>query len=143
MTVAHILAIKGREVVTAPQESTIADIAAVLAVRGIGAAVVTDAARRVLGIISERDVVRAIASGGAAAMAHPASDYMTRKVTLGFDEMTVTEAMAHMTSGRFRHLPVVNDGALAGIVSIGDIVKHRLAEIETESRAMREYIATG
>ena len=143
MTVAHILAIKGREVVTAPQESTIADIAAVLAVRGIGAAVVTDAARQVLGIISERDVVRAIASGGAAAMAHLASDYMTRKVTLGFDEMTVTEAMAHMTSGRFRHLPVVNDGALAGIVSIGDIVKHRLAEIETESRAMREYIATG
>lgn len=142
MTVAHILAIKGRDVVTAAPDSTIADIAKVLAARGIGAAIITGAERQVLGIISERDIVRAIAAGGAAALGHDIGRYMTIKVTLGSDDMTVTQAMAHMTAGRFRHLPVVNNGALAGLVSIGDIVKHRLAEIESESRAMRDYIAT-
>ena len=142
MTVAHILATKGRDVVTASPDSTIAEIARVLASRGIGAAIITNAERQVLGIVSERDIVRAVASGGAAALGHDTGRYMTTKVILGSDDMTVTQAMAHMTAGRFRHLPIVNNGALSGLVSIGDIVKHRLAQIEGESQAMREYIAT-
>jgi CBS domain-containing protein len=142
MTVAHILAIKGRDVVTAAPDSTVADIAKVLASRGIGAAIITGAERQVLGIISERDIVRAVASGGTLALSDIASRHMTTKLVLGSDEMTVTQAMAHMTAGRFRHLPIVNNGALAGLVSIGDIVKHRLAQIESESNALRDYIAT-
>ena len=142
MNIAHILAGKGRDVVTAPPESSVSDIARTLAEHGIGAVVVTDAARRVLGIVSERDIVRAVAAGGAAALHHTIARYMTTKVTLAFDAMTVTQAMEQMTNGRFRHLPVAQDGALTGLVSIGDIVKHRLAEIEHESNAMREYIAS-
>lgn len=142
MIVADILASKGHDVVTARPDSTLAHIANTLVERGIGAIIVTDAARKVLGIISERDIVRAIAKGGAAALGDVVHSHMTAHVTLAFPAMTVTQAMELMTHGRFRHLPVVVDGTLAGLVSIGDIVKHRLAEIEGESRAMRDYIGS-
>ena len=142
MTVAHILASKGHDVVTAPPETALSEIAATLAGRGIGAIVIINDAREVLGIISERDVVRAIASGGGGALADTAGQHMTERVTQAMGAMTVTQAMEHMTRGRFRHLPVVENGALAGLVSIGDIVKHRLAQIEGESRALRDYIGS-
>ena len=142
MTVAHILATKGRDVVTAPPESSIAEIARMLAEHGIGAVVITGHAREVLGIVSERDIVRALAGSGAAALSENVDRHMTRRVTLGTDSMTVTQAMEHMTHGRFRHLPIAEDGRLIGLVSIGDIVKHRLAQIESESQSLREYIAS-
>lgn len=142
MTVAHILASKGHDVVTASPDSSLAEIAATLAGRGIGAIVVTGSAREVLGIISERDIVRAVASGGGACLTEPAHRHMTEQVTLAFAAMTVTQAMEHMTSGRFRHLPVVENGVLSGLVSIGDIVKYRLAQIESESEALRNYIGS-
>lgn len=142
MTVAHILASKGRDVVTARSDSTITDIARTLAEHGIGAVVITGEARNVLGIVSERDIVRAVATTGAAALQERVDRHMTTRVTLGSESMTVTQAMEHMTHGRFRHLPIAEEGRLIGLVSIGDIVKHRLAQIESESQAMREYIAT-
>jgi CBS domain-containing protein len=141
-TVAHILAVKGQDVVTASQESTLSEIVRTLAERGIGAVVVTGPTRNVLGIVSERDIVRAIARGGREALNDKVARHMTVKVKFAHGITTVTEAMEHMTRGRFRHLPVVEDGALCGLVSIGDIVKHRLAEIESESQALRDYIAT-
>ena len=142
MTVGHILAAKGRNVVTAQPHSTLAETARILVERGIGAVIVTGPAREVLGILSERDIVRAIAADGGAALNHAISRHMTAKVTVGHADMSVTQAMESMTQGRFRHLPIVEGGALEGLVSIGDIVKHRLAEIEDESRALRDYITT-
>lgn len=142
MTVAHILAAKGRNVVTVLPHSTLGETAKILVERGIGAVIVTGAAREVLGILSERDIVKAIAAAGGAALEHAVASHMTVKVTFGHADMSVTQAMESMTQGRFRHLPIVEGGALEGLVSIGDIVKHRLAEIEDESRALRDYIAT-
>lgn len=95
---------------------------------------------RVEGIFSERDFVRAVARHGAAALAAPVADFMTRKVVTCALDDTVPDLMHRMTEGKFRHMPVVEDGRLAGIVSIGDVVKHRIAEAEAEALAMREYI---
>jgi CBS domain-containing protein len=142
MTVALILGGKGREVVTTQPHRTLSEVAAVLAEKGIGAIVVSDASRAVLGILSERDIVRAIARGGAAALGEPVSRHMTAKVTTATEDMSVNDVMELMTHGRFRHVPVVTDGKLIGLVSIGDVVKHHINEIETEHRALREYIAT-
>lgn len=143
MTVAAILKEKGRQVVTVNPGDPLADVCAVLADKGIGAVVVTDRSGSVKGIVSERDVVRAIARDGAAALAKPVSAIMTREVTSCTEEDTTAMLMSKMTEGRFRHLPVVREGRLVGIVSIGDAVKRRIAEAEFEARAMREYIATG
>ena len=142
MNVAQILSVKGRDVVTAQPDRTLAEALHTLAGKGIGAIVITGADGGVLGILSERDIVRAFAKDGAAAFEHPVSRHMTAKVVTTHDEATIDDVMAKMTSGRFRHIPVVQHGALAGLISIGDVVKHRLAEIETEHRALREYIAT-
>jgi CBS domain-containing protein len=95
-----------------------------------------------LGILSERDIVRAIGQKGALALNDAVSQHMTAKVITTADEETVYETLEKMNAGRFRHLPVVNNGRLAGIVSIGDVVKYRLNEMEHEHIAMREYIAT-
>ena len=142
MHVAQILSVKGRDVVTAQPHQTLAEMLHVLASKGIGAIVITGADGSVLGILSERDIVRAFARDGASAFDHPVSRHMTVKVVTIHEDASIDDVMEKMTSGRFRHVPVVKHGELAGLISIGDVVKHRLAEIETESRALRDYIAT-
>ncbi len=141
MNVRHILEQKGQEVVTISVRHTLAEATRLLAERRIGAVVVAGPAGEVLGILSERDIVRALARGAEALQA-PVADHMTEKVITCTPETAVPDLMEEMTRGRFRHLPVVVGGRLVGIVSIGDVVKHRLAEIEAETNAMREYIAT-
>ena len=143
MTVAAILDEKGRDVVTARPGDTLADICAILAEKRIGAVVVTDKSGSVKGIVSERDVVRAVARDGAPVLSKPISSVMTRKVVACAEDDTNAVLMAKMTDGKFRHLPVVRADKLVGIISIGDVVKHRIAEAEFEARAMREYISTG
>jgi CBS domain-containing protein len=142
MTVARILATKGREVATTQPHRTLSEVANMLSDKGIGAIVVTGADGRLLGIISERDIVRAIARQGAAALDHAASRYMTAKVVTTDERATLDSLMEIMTGGRFRHVPVVENDRLVGLVSIGDVVKHHIADIETEQRALKEYIAT-
>jgi CBS domain-containing protein len=141
MTVASILRIKGRDIVTLPPHRTISEAARTLSDRRIGAIVIAGSDGSIAGILSERDVVRALAADGAQALDHPVSRHMTVKVETARESDTVHEIMERMTAGKFRHIPVVEGGALAGIVSIGDVVKHRLAEMEAEARAMRDYIS--
>ncbi|HLH11033.1 MAG TPA: CBS domain-containing protein [Methylovirgula sp.] len=142
MTVARILATKGREVQTAQPHRTLREVAEILAARGIGAVVVADIQGSVLGILSERDIVRAVAHRGAKALDDAASMHMTTQVITASEEETVLAMAEKMTAGRFRHMPVVKEGRLAGIVSIGDVMKFRLAEMEHEHSAMRDYIAS-
>jgi CBS domain-containing protein len=142
MTVGIILAAKGREVVTIDPGASLAEAVGLLAEKRIGAALILGADRRIVGIISERDIVRALAEGGTAALDQPVSRTMTRKVETCNESETVSSIMERMTAGKFRHMPVVDQGRLVGVVSIGDIVKHRLQEMERESVAMRDYIQT-
>lgn len=143
MNVATILKAKGRSVTTVRPDQTLQDVVTKLAARKIGAVVVVGENGAVEGIISERDLIRAIAEGGALALEFPVSRFMTRDVITCQESNHVDEMMEMMTSGRFRHLPVVEDGALVGIVSIGDVVKNHVAEVEMEVSAMRSYLATG
>jgi CBS domain-containing protein len=143
MNVAAILKGKGRAVVTAAPSVLLGEIARMLADRKIGAIVVVEDAGRIEGIISERDIIARIAAFGAACLAEPVSAAMTRTVVTCEEDDTLDELMARMTSGRFRHLPVTDRGALVGIVSIGDIVKHHIAEVEMEASALRGYIVAG
>ena len=142
MTVARILAVKGRDVVTTQPHRTLQETAGLLASRNIGAVVVTGADDSVLGIISERDIVRAVAERGVAALEDAVSRHMTSDVFTATIGASINDIMERMTRSRFRHVPVVENERLAGLVSIGDLVKHRIAEIETEHRALRDYIAT-
>ncbi|MBX3507980.1 CBS domain-containing protein [Parvibaculum sp.] len=142
MNVATILKAKGSDVATVNPALTLAEAARLLTERGIGAVVVMEG-RRVIGILSERDIVKAVARGGAEALKAPVRDVMTARVVTCSLNDSVDELMDAMTEGRFRHLPVVEDGELAGIVSIGDVVKHRIAETVMETEALRLYIATG
>ncbi len=140
MTVSTILAAKGREVVTSQPHRTLHEAAKVLAERRIGALLVTDADGSLKGILSERDIVRAVATSGGEALKDPVSKHMTAKVVTCSEDDLITLVMEEMTRGRFRHLPVVKDGKLAGMISIGDVVKQRIAETEAESRSLRDYI---
>jgi len=142
MTVRTILAGKGREVVTIEPAATLNAAVRLLSENRIGALLVLGAERRIIGILSERDIVRALAERGAAVLDEPVSQLMTRKVSTCNETETVTVIMERMTHGKFRHVPVVDQGRLVGIVSIGDVVKHRLHEMERESAAMRDYILT-
>jgi CBS domain-containing protein len=142
MNVEHILSDKGRQVVTVPPHMSLMDAARTLSEKRIGALVVGDAGDPVLGILSERDIVRAIAASGPAALDETVSRHMTGKVVTCTSRSVINDLMETMTTGKFRHVPVVENGQLTGIVSIGDIVKFRVAEIESESQALREYIAT-
>jgi CBS domain-containing protein len=142
MTVRTILADKGREVVTIEPGASLADAAMLLAEKRIGSALILGADLRLVGIISERDIVRALAARGAAALDQPVSQTMTRKVETCNESEPISNIMGRMTEGKFRHVPVVDQGRLVGIVSIGDVVKHRLQEMERESAAMRDYILT-
>jgi CBS domain-containing protein len=142
MTVALILATKGHDVTTIQPHRTLQEVAALLADKGIGAAIVSDGSGEVLGIVSERDIVRAIGRHGDAVLNDAVSRHMTTKVNSTDPNDPIDHVMEMMTSGRFRHMPVMDKGRLVGVVSIGDVVKHRLESIESEHRAMRDYIAT-
>jgi len=142
MTVAQILAGKGFDVVTAQPHRTLGELTEILTQRDIGAIIVADAGGKVLGILSERDIVRAIGRKGQSALNDAASMHMTTKVVTTTEDETVHATMEKMNQGRFRHLPVMKNGELNGILSIGDVIKFRLAEMEHEHSAMREYIAT-
>ncbi len=143
MTVSVILSIKGHSVVTVDPGDTIESVAQLLSEKKIGALIASSGGGKVDGIISERDLVRAIARNGGAALLRPVTDFMTRDVVTCNAEESIADLMEKMTIGKFRHLPVVKDGILDGIISIGDVVKQRIAETEFEANAMREYIATG
>ena len=140
MTVKTILSLKGGDVATIAPTASLATAAEVLAERRIGALVVTDSADRVAGMLSERDIVRALAERGAAALDERLDRAMTRSVVTCTEAMTVSEIMKRMTDGKFRHVPVVKRGRLVGIVSIGDVVKYRLTAMQHESQSMREYV---
>ena len=141
-TVARILDEKGRDVFTTQPHRTLKEVIELLAEKGVGAVVVSDASLSVLGIVSERDVVRVLARHGASALDDPVSRYMTSKVVTTTRDDTIDHVRETMTAGRFRHLPVMEGGRLIGIISIGDVVKHRLQEMERDSAAMRDYILT-
>jgi len=141
MNVSAILKYKGRDVETLTPVATVMQATAALAKRKIGAIVVVDERRKVQGIISERDIIRVLAQSGPQILTTPVSSVMTHNVITCGEHDTLDQLMSAMTTGRFRHLPVTKDGALAGIVSIGDVVKYHLSEIEMEAHAMKEYIA--
>ena len=140
MNVTAILRQKGRAVTTAHPDTTLLEVANKLAAKRIGAIVVVGAGGEICGIVSERDVIRALATSGASCLTESVAQTMTKQVVTCLETDTLDELMAMMTARRFRHLPVVTDGALVGIVSIGDVVKHHVAEVEMEATAMRDYI---
>jgi CBS domain-containing protein len=140
MTVKAIMCQKGSDVVTIEPTVALASAVKTLAERRIGAVVITGADKQVVGILSERDIVRAIAERGPKALDEAVGQVMTRKVVTCTESETVGHLMERMTAGKFRHIPVVERGRLAGIISIGDVVKYRLGEMEHESNALREYI---
>lgn len=140
MNVRSILEAKGRSVATISPDATLADASHMLAQKKIGAIVVTGTGMAVAGILSERDIVRAMSERGAAALDRTVGDTMTRTVVTCTEADTIGNLMERMTAGKFRHLPVVEDGRLVGIMSIGDVVKWRLAEMESETSALKDYI---
>lgn len=142
MSVAQILSSKGRAVHTALASDSLEAIAKTLADKRIGSVVITDAKGAIAGIVSERDIVRAIARNGAGALELPANSVMTSEVRTCGPGDSEAELMAVMTAHRIRHLPVVEGGRLAGMISIGDVVKFRIEAIEREAEDMKSYIAT-
>lgn len=142
MSVTHILESKGSGVVTTAPHRTMGEVVAVLADKRIGAVVVVSGDGGVLGILSERDVIRALAASGQSMLHDAVSKHMTEKVVTAGPDMTIEDAMGRMTLGRFRHLPVVDGQKLVGMISIGDVVKHRLQDIEREKQSMLDYIGT-
>ena len=142
MTVQTILSQKGRDVATIAPTAKVADAIKMLCERKIGALVITGAGDRITGIVSERDIVRTFGAHGAAALDMPLTDVMTRKVVTCEPNDKMSEIMELMTTGKFRHLPVLENERMVGIVSIGDVVKMRLAQLEHEQDALRDYIQT-
>jgi CBS domain-containing protein len=136
------LSSKGRDVTTIEPTATLEAAITLLAQRRIGALVVLGPERRVIGILSERDIVRALAEQGPSVLTAPIAQVMTRKVSICSESDTVSDIMEQMTARRFRHVPVIDHERLIGIISIGDVVKHRLGEMERESEALRDYIQT-
>lgn len=141
MHVSDILQAKGREVATIDQGETVAAAIALLAERRIGAVVVTGPRPPFAGIFSERDAIWAIAASGGDALDLPVGKHMTDEVTVCQESTDLLQVLATMTARRFRHIPVVEDGQLVGIVSIGDVVKARLDELETEKRELLDYVS--
>lgn len=142
MTVKAILEHKGHDVFTLGPNERLAEAIRILADHRIGALVITNGDRKIVGILSERDIVRVVAKDGAAALDKPVRDAMTPKVKICNENHTVNEIMEIMTQGRFRHLPVEKAGQLDGIISIGDVVKRRIEDVEREADEIRAYIAT-
>ncbi len=141
--VKRILEEKGNSVVTIPPLASVLDAADVLNQHGIGALVVCEGPDELKGIISERDIVQGVARNGTDSLTAPVTSLMTHDVVVCHPDDWITDIMATMTDRRIRHLPVVDNGALKGLISIGDIVKQRIGEIEQEADAMRAYIAAG
>src|SRR5512139_1856026 len=150
MNVKAILAAKARnkarnlggDIVSIGPTDDLAAAAKLLSTHRIGAVVILGAEGRLSGILSERDIVRALSEHGAAALNFPVAQVMTRNVAICTADESVASIMERMTAGKFRHMPVVVDGQLTGLISIGDVVKQRVEEIESESEAMRDYIQT-
>ena len=143
MLVSQILKDKGDLVFTASPHETVAAAAALLHSRRVGAMVIIDASDTIAGILSERDIVRVVAELGAAGLSEPISSCMTRDVVFAAPTELVQSLLERMTDRRIRHLPVVKDGRLAGIVSIGDLVKSKIAEAEAEAENLKAYITAG
>ena len=142
MTVRAILDTKGHQVESVQPGAKLSAAVKVLGEKKIGAVLVLNVAERIEGILSERDIVRVLAERGAAVLDEPISNVMTRKVVSCRQSDTVAAIMEMMTLGKFRHLPVVEDGKVVGLISIGDIVKWRVQEYEREQEALRDYIKT-
>lgn len=143
MNVEIILKTKGSDVATTKPDATLAAVAGELASRKIGALVVSADGNQVDGIVSERDIVRAVAEAGSECLSKPVSTAMTRDVFTCSRNDSVQELMSTMSQKRIRHLPVIEDGKLCGMISIGDVVKYRLEEVEYEAEALRGFIAGG
>ncbi|MCU0889853.1 MAG: CBS domain-containing protein [Rubritepida sp.] len=141
MTVAAILDHKGHEIVSTRPDDTLQVISQLLTQHRIGAVLVRDASGSVLGILSERDIVRAVAAHGAQALMMTASAVMTRDIVYGCPSDTVDKVLATMTDRRIRHLPVMHEGKLIGFVSIGDVVKRRIQDVEEEADQLRAFVA--
>lgn len=139
MTIAAILSSKGAEVVSVAPDQTVADAVALLATRRIGAVPVLDGAA-VVGVFSERDVIYGLKDGDAAILARTVGEVMTAPAITVNPSDSVLGALSLMTRRRLRHLPVIDGGRIVGIVSIGDLVKHRIDRIESDAAAMRDYI---
>jgi CBS domain-containing protein len=141
MTVTAILKHKGYQVTSVDPTVSIAEVARVLTEQRIGAVLVLDQANQLLGIVSERDIVRCLAANGTGTLEMTAGQLMTRALQLAHPETTVVEAMRMMTAGRFRHLPVVDHDRLVGLISIGDVVKARIMQQDTEVDSLKAYVA--
>lgn len=146
MNVKTVLAAKqrklGGDVISIEPTADLAAAAKLLSAHRIGAVIILGAGGRLAGILSERDIVRALSEHGVGALNLPVGQVMTRNVATCTGDETIASIMERMTAGKFRHMPVVTDGKLTGLISIGDVVKHRVEEIESESEAMRDYIRT-
>tara|TARA_B100000315_G_scaffold246194_1_gene273215 strand:+ start:2045 stop:2476 length:432 start_codon:yes stop_codon:yes gene_type:complete len=143
MIVSQILKEKGHEVFTVSKDISVKEVSELLAEKRIGAVVVMDQAGAVDGIISERDVVRGLAQHGSGILDKKVDELMTKNViTHGLDDH-IDDLMQEMTKSRIRHLPILDDGKLVGVISIGDVVKNRVEELEAEGNMLRDYIATG
>jgi len=141
MTVALILAEKGTNVFSLSADTSVSDVLSVLAEKGIGAVLIANDDDTVAGILSERDIVRALARNGADILKDAASEHMTKNVVSCSENDAIASLMEKMSQGRFRHLPVLKDGKLAGLVSIGDVVKMRIEQAEKEAEDIRSYIS--
>ncbi len=141
MTVAHILTSKPNEIISLKPSATLLEVSQLLAERRIGAILLINDDDSIAGIISERDLVRAMSKHGTEAVGLKAETFMTRELITCRPEDTTDQVMAIMTQGRVRHLPVMSESKLAGFISIGDVVKHRIAEVEREAEEMKRYIS--
>ena len=143
MYVSDVLKEKGSNVVTTSPDETVGATAQLLNAKRIGAVIVCDSNDAIVGMLSERDIVRGIAQHGESVLEGPVRELMTSEVVTCQPTDTIAEVMKVMTHGRFRHLPVVEDDALKGMISIGDVVKHRLEETEAEAKVLRDYVVAG
>ena len=139
MTVKEILDVKGADVVTVDVRTTVNELGKLLTRKNIGAALVLDTGR-LMGVVGERDIVQALSSRGTDILEWPVTELMRTPVITCSPDDPVTGLMATMTQRRVRHVPVLHEGRLVGVVSIGDVVKHRLKEIEDEAQVLRDYI---
>ena len=142
MNVKTILAAKGGDIFTIDPTADLAAAAKLLSTHKIGVVVIGGAGGRLAGILSERDIVRALSEHGAAALSVPVGQVMTRNVTTCGEDDSIADIMERMTAGKFRHMPVLKGGKMVGLISIGDVVKQRVEEIERDTDALRDYIRT-
>ena len=143
MIVSQILKSKGSQVHTVSKKTSIIEVACLLASKRIGATVIIDQNRSVEGIISERDIVRGLSKYGAKVLDMPVEDLMTKNVITRGVECQIDDLRREMTNSRIRHLPILDNGKLVGLISIGDVVKNRVEELQAEGDMLRDYIATG